>query len=44
MQVAPVASTALIPGTYWQWQGHSIYYVKAGSQQSGVASERDDIE
>ncbi len=22
-------------GTYWQWQGHSIYYVKSGSRQRG---------
>jgi pimeloyl-ACP methyl ester carboxylesterase len=35
MQVASVASIASIPGTYWQWQGHSIYYVKAGSRQTG---------
>lgn len=35
MQGATVFSTQSIPGTYWQWQGHSIYYVKAGSQQAG---------
>ena len=35
MQIAPIESTTTIPGTYWQWQGHSIYYVKAGSQQAG---------
>jgi pimeloyl-ACP methyl ester carboxylesterase len=35
MQVAPAASTASILGTYWQWQGHSIHYVKAGSSQPG---------
>lgn len=35
MQVASVASTASIPGTSWQWRGHSIYYVKAGSSQAG---------
>jgi pimeloyl-ACP methyl ester carboxylesterase len=35
MQVASVGVTAPIPGTYWQWQGHSIYYVKAGSRQAG---------
>ena len=23
-----------IPGTYWQWRGNSIYYVKAGSPNS----------
>lgn len=22
-----------IPGSYWQWQGHSIYYVRAGQSQ-----------
>ncbi|WP_198016651.1 alpha/beta fold hydrolase [Rubidibacter lacunae] len=22
---------AAVPGIYWQWQGHSIYYVRAGS-------------
>lgn len=22
------------PGTYWQWRGHSIYYVQAGEQQT----------
>jgi pimeloyl-ACP methyl ester carboxylesterase len=22
-----------IPGTYWQWQGHSLYYVRAGERQ-----------
>ena len=26
---------ASISGTYWQWQGHSIYYVRAGNRQSG---------
>ena len=25
--------TAPIPGFYWQWRGHSIYYVKAGERQ-----------
>jgi pimeloyl-ACP methyl ester carboxylesterase len=23
-----------IPGTYWQWRGNSIYYIRAGEQQS----------
>lgn len=32
MQTASVASTNAI-GTYWQWRGHNIYYVKAGSRQ-----------
>lgn len=26
--------TAPIPGTYWQWRGHSIYYVRAGERSS----------
>ena len=30
MQVAPI--TAPIPGTYWQWRGQSIYYVRAGER------------
>lgn len=33
MQSIPVAGTAPIPGTIWQWQGHSIYYVRAGKRQ-----------
>ncbi|MEC4803471.1 MAG: alpha/beta fold hydrolase [Jaaginema sp. PMC 1079.18] len=32
MQAALVAAQS-IPGTYWQWRGHSIYYVKAGQPQ-----------
>ncbi|NEP46620.1 MAG: alpha/beta hydrolase, partial [Okeania sp. SIO2H7] len=24
-----IASDSL-PGSYWEWQGHSIYYVRAG--------------
>lgn len=35
MQSTPVAGTASIPGTYWQWRGHSIYYVRAGKRQTG---------
>jgi pimeloyl-ACP methyl ester carboxylesterase len=27
--------TAPIPGTYWQWRGESIYYVRAGERQAG---------
>jgi len=27
--------TNTIPGAYWQWQGNSIYYVKAGNRQPG---------
>ena len=30
MQTATVSPTISIPGQYWQWQGHNIYYVKAG--------------
>ena len=28
-----IALTAPLPGTYWQWRGHSIYYVKAGEKR-----------
>ncbi|MBF2063215.1 MAG: alpha/beta fold hydrolase [Calothrix sp. C42_A2020_038] len=28
-----VYPTISIPGKYWQWQGHSIYYVQAGEKQ-----------
>lgn len=34
MQATPVATTATIPGIYWQWRGQSIYYVKAGEGRS----------
>jgi pimeloyl-ACP methyl ester carboxylesterase len=30
MQAATVSPTISVPGQYWQWQGHNIYYVKAG--------------
>ena len=30
MQVSTVPSTTPIPGKYWQWRGHDVYYVKAG--------------
>ncbi|MBW4666134.1 MAG: alpha/beta fold hydrolase [Cyanomargarita calcarea GSE-NOS-MK-12-04C] len=33
MQVA-IASSTPIPGKYWQWQGHNIYYVQAGEKHS----------
>ncbi|MFP4297987.1 MAG: alpha/beta fold hydrolase [Spirulinaceae cyanobacterium] len=33
MQATPVAAKS-IPGNYWQWRGHSIYYVKAGERKS----------
>ena len=29
-----IASTTSTPGQYWQWRGHSIYYVQAGTPQS----------
>lgn len=32
MQLAPLSSTSSVSGNYWQWQGHSIYYVQAGSK------------
>lgn len=35
MQAVPVISTSSFPGTYWQWRGHSIYYVKVGEKQPG---------
>ena len=31
----PSAATTPLPGTYWQWRGQSIYYVRAGHRQSG---------
>lgn len=30
MQTTKTSYTAPIPGKYWQWRGHSIYYVQAG--------------
>ena len=30
MQATPLATIDSIPGDYWQWRGHQIYYVKAG--------------
>jgi pimeloyl-ACP methyl ester carboxylesterase len=33
MQVAAIAVDS-IPGQYWQWRGHNIYYVKAGQQKN----------
>lgn len=32
MTTTPVLNTHPIPGTYWQWRGQSIYYVKSGPQ------------
>ena len=34
MQSTPVKSTTSHIGNYWQWRGHSIYYVKAGKKNS----------
>jgi pimeloyl-ACP methyl ester carboxylesterase len=31
MQTTPsIISAASIPGTYWQWRSHSVYYVRSG--------------
>ncbi|MEB3217704.1 MAG: alpha/beta fold hydrolase [Nostocales cyanobacterium 94392] len=30
MQTSTIPSTTPIPGKYWQWRGHDVYYVKAG--------------
>ena len=35
MQPTQEVATAPIPGTYWQWRGQSIYYVRAGERQPG---------
>lgn len=32
MQVTTAPSTTPIPGQYWQWRGHKIYYVRAGEK------------
>ncbi|BCL35566.1 alpha/beta fold hydrolase [Nostoc sp. MS1] len=34
MQATTVTSTNPIPGQYWQWRGHKIYYVRAGEKRS----------
>jgi pimeloyl-ACP methyl ester carboxylesterase len=34
MQIAIAHSTTPIPGKYWQWRGHKIYYVQAGDKQT----------
>ena len=31
MQVTPLETSPSIPGNYWSWRGHQIYYVKAGA-------------
>ncbi|MCX7592508.1 MAG: alpha/beta fold hydrolase [Fischerella sp.] len=33
MQVTTAFSTTPIPGKYWQWRGHNVYYVQAGKPQ-----------
>ncbi|MDZ7962805.1 MAG: alpha/beta fold hydrolase [Aulosira sp. DedQUE10] len=33
MQATTAPSTTPIPGQYWQWRGHKVYYVRAGEQQ-----------
>lgn len=30
MQIASLSPNAAVSGNYWQWQGHQIYYVRAG--------------
>ncbi|MEG4392461.1 alpha/beta fold hydrolase [Microcoleus sp. BROC3] len=32
MQTTPAITTAPIAGTYWQWQGHSVYYVRSSDR------------
>ena len=34
MQAITAPSTTPTPGKYWQWRGHSVYYVCAGEKQS----------
>jgi len=34
-QAISTAAHSPIPGTYWQWRGQSIYYVRAGEKRSG---------
>ncbi|MEA5510067.1 alpha/beta fold hydrolase [Crocosphaera sp. UHCC 0190] len=33
MQIAPISPNSAVSGNYWQWQGHNIYYVRAGVKQ-----------
>jgi pimeloyl-ACP methyl ester carboxylesterase len=33
MQTSIAPSTTPIPGQYWQWRGHNVYYVQAGEAQ-----------
>jgi len=32
MQTTPAITAAPMPGTYWQWRGHSVYYVRSGDR------------
>ncbi|MEM7579064.1 MAG: alpha/beta fold hydrolase [Cyanobacteria bacterium P01_A01_bin.80] len=34
MRAPTIPSTTPIPGKYWQWRGHNVYYVKAGEKYS----------
>lgn len=34
MQVTSLETSPSIPGQYWQWRGHQIYYVKAGESNN----------
>ncbi|MEH2153686.1 alpha/beta fold hydrolase [Nostoc sp.] len=34
MQATTAPSTTPIPGKYWQWRGHNVYYVRAGEKQT----------
>ena len=34
MQLTSLAAAPSVPGNYWQWQGHQIYYVQAGESNN----------
>lgn len=36
MQLTSLDSAPTIPGNYWQWRGHQIYYVQAGEQKANL--------
>lgn len=36
MQLTSLDSAPTIPGNYWQWRGHQIYYVQAGEQRANL--------
>ena len=38
MQVTSLETAPSIPGNYWQWRGHQIYYVKAGEPKDNKPS------